>query len=57
MEGYCEQCLHTENQKPHKEFKNYEIMIHCTYKNKDVNCYGKEKCFCKNDNWQHLRDE
>lgn len=56
MEGYCQQCICTDRQKSHKEFKNYEIMIYCTSKKCDVNCYGKQACFAENNNWQHLND-
>lgn len=54
MEGYCQQCIQTDREKPHKEFINYHIMIHCKKLNKEVNCYGKEKCFEANRNWQQL---
>ena len=57
MEGYCQQCIYTDREKPHKEFVHYQVMIHCKKLNKGVNCYGKEKCFEENRNWQHLCEE
>jgi hypothetical protein len=56
VEGYCQQCIYTDRQKPHKEFQNFRIMIYSTSKIKDVNCYGKQKCFIENKDWQHLSD-
>ncbi len=29
MEGYCQQCIYTDREKPHKEFINYDILIYC----------------------------
>lgn len=54
MEGYCQQCIHTDREKPFKEFETYRVMIHCNKTKKDVNCYGKKECFIENKNWQHL---
>lgn len=56
MEGYCQQCIYTDREKPHKEFVNYDILIYCKKLKKDVSCYGKEVCFEENRNWQHLND-
>lgn len=56
MEGYCQQCIHTDKEKPYKEFVNYRLMIHCNTKGVDVDCYSKQNCFVENKNWQHLSD-
>jgi len=56
MEEYCQQCIHTDREKPHKEFVNYQIMIHCNKLKEEVPCYGKKKCFEVNKDWQHLSE-